>query len=149
MKISATVKGIKQAEISLQALADKIERGAIRQALNKAATPILREARHLVPTDSKALKKSLGKRVVTNVRRGTVQVKIGPRKGKAIEHRGRRRNPIRYAHLVEFGSSRNRARPYLRPAHDAKSAEAKQIYKDNIKEAIEKNARRLNKRYKG
>jgi HK97 gp10 family phage protein len=47
-----------------------------------------------------------------------------------------------YGRFVEFGTSKSPARPFLRPAFDARSAEALGIFTDKLRDMIEKARRR-------
>jgi HK97 gp10 family phage protein len=119
------------------------QRAIARRALASASTLTLRAAKQRAPVETGLLRKSLGKKTKTYPNKGTVVVAIGPRTGfrRLVRVKGKlvRRNPTKYAHLVEFGSRphtvgkgsslrkrRQRgvmhpgvaARPFLRPALD-------------------------------
>jgi HK97 gp10 family phage protein len=53
-----------------------------------------------------------------------------------------RRKASRYAHLIEYGSSRQAAQPFLRPALDEKSHEVIQVMADAMRSGIEREVRR-------
>jgi len=107
----------------VKALADidkKVARKALRQAVNQATAPILKDAKAKVPTDTKSLKKALGKKV-KSYRSGIVIVGVvgvrKDKKGKPEKHKrkvgekksgeAKYRNPVHYAHLVEFGTRKH------------------------------------------
>ena len=133
-------------------LAKKFERLAskaaqnrvIRRPLSSALTPNNKEAKRLVPVGAtKGLKKSIGKKVKAYP--GGVWGGVGPRTGAqfiTIDAQGRKNVPANYAHLVEFGTIRTRAQPFLRPALDKKRGQANQILKSGISKNLMKEATR-------
>lgn len=130
----------------------------LRRALDAATKPILAAARQLVPVESGALRKSLGRRVKTYRGSGVVAVIIGPRRGQKREVErtpkgrlrvvprkratgaGGYRNPTRYAHLVERGSRRSKAEPFLAPAMSRCRSQAEATLRRLIIEGIEREA---------
>lgn len=119
----------------------------LRPALQAATKPMLDLARSTVRIRTGVLRKSLARKTKTYRKNGVVVVIIGPRKGfkkLATIKRGRNKgkkiyaDPIRYAHLVEFGTYRTRAYPFLRPAFHRLKARAVAIMKAKIMEGIHK-----------
>lgn len=122
----------------LHHLVDEIRNKALRRGAKRGASIILAAAKSMAPvelgTDSLAraraglLRRSLGTKIKVYPS-GRVVAIIGVRRGmkKAIGRRVRGKNkgaivyydPAKTAHLVELGTSRSRARPFLRPALDA------------------------------
>lgn len=127
-------------------VAPKKARNSLRSALGQAATLLLQTARPLVPQTTRQatglLRKSLGKKDSKPNSKGIYSI-VGPRRGfkqvivpKSTKRRqardvragrfrvaakGRVKNPVRYAHLVEKGHKmRNggmvRGRPFLMAA---------------------------------
>lgn len=127
----ATLHGDKRLLRKLNHLKGAAARRVMRGALNKASTPILKDARKKAPVDTKALRKSLGRKSKT-YRNGNVVVLVGPRTGHRDEKTGR--VPTRYAHLAE------RAKPYLRPAYDDNKAKAGKIIAAEVSAGIAKEA---------
>lgn len=114
--LRARIGGVPALISKLREIDVKVARKAQRQALNEAAKPILKDAKAMVPIETKTLKKALGKKA-KSFRGGLIMVvMIGVRKdkkGKKLKHKRKvgttksgkdiYRNPINYAHLVEFG----------------------------------------------
>lgn len=117
----AVLEGEKKLRRKLQRLKGSTQRKIQRRAQSKASTPILRDAKKKCPTDTRALKKSLGRKTSTH-KSGAVVTLIGPRRGHKDQATGR--VPTRYAHLAE------RHTPYLRPAYDSNKDRAEQIIRD-------------------
>jgi HK97 gp10 family phage protein len=132
----------------------KLSNKVVRGILNKAAKPIIQKAQELAPQEDGDLKKSIG--TIPGRGRGKgEQVYVGPRRGGRFKG---------YAgHLVEYGTAPHlikakaadgllhlrgnvfatevqhpgaAARPFMRPAFDAKKDEAIGIIKDECKAII-------------
>lgn len=141
------VTGIDQCMKSLNALPVEMAKTAFVRAVKKAAEPILRTAKDLVPVRfgflrdclvSRAKRMRDGKTFVcmVGVERGHVfPVDIaakGKNKGQEITA-----TPTRYAHLVEFGSSTREATPFLRPAAGVEAVNAVDIFQTQIEKEID------------
>ena len=111
----SVVVGARELERALKALGNEIGEKLLLAALRAGAKPIVKEARRLVPVRTGALKKAIAVIKATKRQR---------RRGLAGLFIGIKGSPARRAHLVEFGTVHFRARPYLRPALDAKAKEA-------------------------
>jgi HK97 gp10 family phage protein len=101
--IRAEITGIKELMQSLEKFTPAVQRKILRPALRAEGTRVLKEARAKVPVDTKLLKKSLGQRTKT-YKNGRVVVIVGPRHGFKQVIKGVAKNPVRYAHLVEYGA---------------------------------------------
>ena len=145
------VKGLAQLQAALDQLPAQIERNIMRGALRNGAKVLLAEAQGTAAfaDDTGALRASI--RISTSVRRGTVTaaVKAGPSK--------RDKRPW-YARLVEYGTKAHiirarqgkvlaigvskvhhpgaKARPFMRPALDAKAQEAVQATAEYIRQRL-------------
>jgi HK97 gp10 family phage protein len=146
VKLTFRVEGAKQIEAAMKELGVQAANRIARSALNRAATPIVKRARELAPTPGDPndpyatgqLKRAITKRL-RRQRRGSSRqtVLVG------IE-----RPASRYAHLAEFGSSRQAAEPYLRPSLDEESETALRVMQDAMKAGIEREIAKLRSRTK-
>ena len=102
--------GSKNLDRLLDALPDQMSKRVLRGSLLKSAKPIPRAAKRKVPVRTGDLKKSLAavKAGRKEERKGEIKVLIGARRGKRF--RGF------HAHLVEFGTAKTKAQPFLGPA---------------------------------
>lgn len=118
--VRVKVLGLKQLRKELLEVPEKLRRKALRSAQTRASRIIITEARSRVPVRFGLLKKSLGRKSKTYRKSGTVVSVIGPRKGFKTQRVGGSKydDPVRYAHLVEYGTRHSAAKPFLRPAWD-------------------------------
>lgn len=125
----------------LKGLSTATQKKIVRPSVTKAVRVIAKDAKGRAPKDTGLLKKSIGQRVKT-YRSGNISGIVGPRSGfkRTVEIDGKAviKNPTKYSHLVEFGTSRKAARPFLRPALEAKKSEAVRIMTTEINANIKK-----------
>ena len=121
---------MEQVERAFKALGADAKRGALRSGLRAGAKPVLQEARRLIAVDSGVAKRGLGISVkLTTDGRGVARIGPGRRGisaagGSAAAAAGFSRGAIRalerqkgfYAVFIEYGTSQQPARPFLRPA---------------------------------
>lgn len=148
-KDSFKLEGFKELDRKLKKLGDKVHRKVTRQAVNAAATPVVKAAKANADEskDSGLLKKSLGKKVATFKKTQTVAAIVGARKNVSGEVDGEIRRPARYAHLVEKGhidenGNHVGARPFLRPALDETGEKAMDVMGAKLAEGVEREAKK-------
>jgi len=186
MKLTTTIRGAKDLTLTISELEAKHFRKAARKAVNEGTKLILAAAKANVSIRTGSLRKSLGRKVKA-FKNGTGYYGIvGPRKDnkakiaqsvrdhaagkrktilksrfrKTIKYKGREItvNPVKYAHLVEFGRRaavvRKRKvmsdgavvfgtkiksippRPFLRPAWDQNKAAVEAIVRKEMAKAV-------------
>jgi HK97 gp10 family phage protein len=139
------VEGLAAARANAVAL-QRLTTGSMRLALTKAARPMLRKARSLAPKESGLLKKSLKMKIITDTRNSRVIALIGPDRNVSGTHNGQKRQPSRYAHLVELGHGGPHPaspHPFLRPAYESEKGTTEAIFSREIGPAIERRAEQL------
>ncbi|EPY2286133.1 HK97-gp10 family putative phage morphogenesis protein [Clostridium sporogenes] len=96
-------------------------------ALKKAGELIVEEAKNNVPVKTEKLKKGLK---VSGVHKkgGNKFVLAGIQKGD--------NSKIFYGKFLEFGTSKMKARPFMAPAYESKKEEAKEIIKQELRNAL-------------
>ena len=137
--------------MTTEAVLLQMERRGMRDALLKAATPMVKRTRELASRQTGALAKSIGKKGTTDRAKQSAEVKIGPRKN----FRFKGRKPVAYAHLVEFGHIGKTPggdvfgfvppKPFMRPAFAGERANVMRKYTETMSENIHrhyKNAER-------
>jgi HK97 gp10 family phage protein len=142
--------GSKELQRTFNTLGERVQRSVLRSAVSVASTPISRAAKANAPRESGLLKKSLGKKVVTNKEKQSVSAIIGPRRNVSGMHKGKLRKPSRYAHLVEKGfiDAAGRFHPpqaFLQPAYDQTQAQVLGVMRDKLATGVAKEAARGNK----
>lgn len=140
-KITGRVEGLADVLSALDGVSKKIKRKGIRKGVNVAGKIVLRAAKAKVPNKSGLLKRSLGRKVKVYRSTGVAVAVVGPRVGfKQEVARGGATvlsNPTKYAHLVEGGTSRSQAFPFLRPALESSKAEVREAMANAIREVLE------------
>lgn len=123
-----TVMGDKELVAKLSSLSKPSEvNKMLRPGVREAASEVRKRAKSNAPTDSGTLKRSIASKNLTIAGKVVVAI-VGPRTDRdmVVPRRmpdGRIRmvlaNPAKYAHLVEFGTSKVSPQPFMRPAWDA------------------------------
>ena len=169
MKVSMRVEGFKELESALLDMSRATARNVAIRALRRAAEPIREQAERLAPVRQGNLARSivasprvknrvgkaeyaaamaggLGKDAAVSAMRAArrakgsssiVEMHVGPRTGVGV---------IRYAHLIEFGSSQMPAQPYMRPAWDGQKDNALARLRDDLATEIKKAVARAERR---
>jgi HK97 gp10 family phage protein len=141
------LEGGKELERRLKKLGDKVHRRVTRQAVNAAATPVVKAAKANAPKQSGLLKKAMGKKVATFKKTQAVAAIVGAKKSVQGEVDGKPRKPSRYAHLVEKGHINEHgehvpAQPFLRPALEQTGEQAMSVMQTKFAAGIEKEAKK-------
>lgn len=141
--VGVKIEGLEQCLKNLEELGTTKAKAVNRRALVSASSIPLKAAKEITPRDTGLLRKSLGKKQKTYRSTGTTWVGIGARPGFKDPDTGR--NPVRYAHLVELGTVRARAKPFLRPALTQSKDAVINTYKDRLWEGIRREAEKMRK----
>lgn len=151
---SATIafNGLKDIDKNLKAIAGKIERGSMRHALMKAATPMLKESRIEARKIEKTgtLRKSLKKKTKTS-KLGVVSVFIGPDRQVTSTDYGGKHTPANIAHLIEFDHKSKsggivQGAGFLEKAFKKTKGETMRIYSGELKSSIKTIAKRMERK---
>lgn len=128
------VTGVKDIDRRLRRLGTEVQKKVVRQGMRKGMDLVTAEAKSLAPVDTGALRAAIKTRS-GRAKRGSFRVLTrvgeGDFKGKTF-----------YAAMIEFGTRRRPARPYMTPAYESKAVEAKVIAIRAILEGIERLASR-------
>lgn len=163
LSIKGELIGAKEAVAVLKGVKPGKARSILRSSLEKAATPVLSAARQNAVRETGLLKKSMGRKSATYAS-GTVVVVVGPRRGfkqtvrlkpswvwrggtkpyrirkPKAGHLTVNRDPVKYAHLVEFGAvkKKNKAKPFLRSAWSSQRQAASIIFVQSVYAGLQK-----------
>lgn len=147
------ITGAREIRDALRKLPKELQRAAEKAVLRAGAQPIAKAAKARAPKDSGLLKKSIGLRVATV--KGETSARVGPRTGMKRQVTRKRPNgktytemadPNNYSHLVELGSSRAPAKPFIRPAVDAAASDTLAAMATGYEKHLTKVVAKLRKR---
>lgn len=129
MKMKMEVEGLKELEAKLNALPAAGAIKAMRSALMFALTPMVKAARGSVAKRSGALAKAI-------VKRSFINKKNNFKADAGVVMNTKKKAPGWRWHFEEFGTSRQKARPFLRPAFDNNKELAITRFVSQIKKRI-------------
>lgn len=150
------VSGLAELQRALAQLPIRVARNALRGSVNSGATVIRKEAMHRAPVRTGKLKASIYQRFVRE-QSGPMQATyyVGVRSGKSQRNKIVRRRvkgqvvsktidrDAFYWRFQEFGTAKQSARPFLRPAFEARKYEAVQRIKDYLAARVQAEAAAL------
>jgi HK97 gp10 family phage protein len=134
VKVTFRVEGLKECEEALKALPFATSKNVLRRALKVAAEPVASDAQQRVAKLTGQLGRSI-----------TVGTKLGSKRQRKEASKTREgvevyvgAGPLPHAHIVEFGSSRQAADPFLRPAVDANGKQIMETFRDELRAEVSK-----------
>lgn len=128
------IEGLRELQEQLKEVGDALtQRKVLRAAARKAFKPVLDEAISRAPIDTGALKESM-RLASVNPKKGDAVVVVGLefRKSKDKKDAGWR------WHFPEFGTVKQDAKPYIRPAFDNNVEAVTRDLKEQLKKGIAK-----------
>lgn len=151
------VAGLKELQQALKALPDRIAKNVLRGSVGAGAAVIRKEVQQRAPVYTGevsaghpppgTLKRAVYQKQIRELSTLTKQTFfVGVRKGKKYQKQGKRGNLSQdafYASWVEFGTSKMAARPFMRPAFEAKKSAAVDAIRDYLAKRIPEEAAKL------
>lgn len=119
----------------LKILPERVQKNVLTGAIRASTKPIIKEARNLVPKDSGTLKKSIGTKKRRSRDKNIIHFSVSPQKGG--------KNNGWYAHFVEFGTVKQTAQPFMRPAFEKKGDKTIDFTRDYMRKRIDKELAKL------
>lgn len=163
-----SVEGLSDLETALNELPSALGKATVRRALTIAAKPVAERARSLARVVTGKLRDSVRVSSRASKSAGAAAYSMtlsegGSKKDARLAFRAANKEAagsksdveiyvgatVPYAHLVEFGTHRSRAFPFLRPAWEATKGQVLETLKPLLWAEIEKTAKRLAKRNGG
>jgi HK97 gp10 family phage protein len=154
------IEGLAELGKALRELPERVARNGLRVSVYAGAKVVRDEARARAPKAAQSLgpnqpppgtlKRSVIMKHIpelSSLTRQTFFVTV--RHGKKYRKQGKKGNLSQdawYWRFVEFGTRKMRARPFLRPALEARRREAGQAMKDRLSERIEMEANKLSRK---
>lgn len=136
-----SITGLAELEKRLLDFPDRLAKNILAGAIRAGAAVIRDEARSKAPKDTGEMARDI---LIKKARGGNgLTFHVYVRSGKKSRLAGRKRNVSRdsfYWRFVEFGTSKMGAKPFMRPAFDAKKTEAVERIKAYLSARIDKEA---------
>lgn len=107
-----------------------IQNNVLVGAIRAGAKPLVDAAKANVPVDTANLKKSIGINRKKTKDKSQVWFTVSPRKGG--------KNDGFYGHMVEFGTSKMAAQPFMRPAFESQDQQSIEATKKYMASRIDK-----------
>lgn len=151
MAVTVEIKGLRELQVALRQLPQKLERRVLNSALGFGGRLIANEAKARAPVDTGNVRRNIRARSARPMDGHTATVIVGVRRLTKrqiarLRARSSRQSSISdpwYWRHLEFGTSKMAPRPFLRPAFEAKKVEAAYTIKDALARRIEKEAEKL------
>lgn len=154
------VAGLKELQAALKELPQRIARNVLRGAVGAGAAVIRNEAKARAPVSigdggvghppPGTLRRAIYQKQIRELSSAVKQTfYVGVRKGKQYRKQGKKGNLSQdayYAKFVEFGTAKMAARPFMRPAFEAKKGEAVQAIKDYLAKRIPEEVDKLRRK---
>lgn len=134
------VKGLRELEKKLIMLGATVAKKTLSAAGRQAMKPVLATARNTVPVDTGSLKSALAISSRKGKGKSVVNINVGATKKRALKSQsgavivGANQKAI----AQEYGTSKQKARPFLRPALTSNAAKVVVIFRKELKQRIEK-----------
>lgn len=148
--MTVKVEGLRQIADALNKLDKKVSTKIARKAARAGALLIRDEAKRRVPVDTGLLKQNIVVKKFRDRGEGNVRYGIGLISSKAVyrdnkvnRRKGRvgqsyYRDKTFYGHMVEFGTIKMKAKPFLRPAFETQKEKAVDVVKQTLLEELDK-----------
>lgn len=135
-RVEMKVDGLAEMDRKLRALGPDIARKGLRSAVGAGARVILNQAKARAPVDTGTLRRALYMKPIREESSDSRQTYfVGVRSGKKEQKKNR---DAWYWRLVEFGTEKASAQPFLRPAFEAGKFQALERIKSKLAERIQK-----------
>lgn len=148
MSLKAAVIGTQELADALDTLGDKVRKKGTKKAVNAGTKIVLKKAKSLVREKTGLLRKSLGRKTKVYRNSGVAIGIVGPRTKKfktllRVGVRGKSAgkeiyaNPTQYAHLVDKGTKRSQAYPFMEESLSSTEAEVQEAMAEAMAQVIE------------
>jgi len=125
MKVTFKVSGLKELDAALAKLPQAYAKNILRKAWAEAAAPLVADIKANAPVDTGALRDSIKVDRLGGERASEAKMQVGV----FGEFHG---------HFQEFGTIRQRARPFVRPAIDRHAAGVVERFRSQVAASIER-----------
>lgn len=146
MADTMNLTGFKELAESLRELGPRVARNTLRRAVAAGATPIRTRARERAPKDTGEMAKDIQIKREKTEGPHVASYSVFVRTGKKSRLSGRARNVEKnswYWRLVEFGTVKMAAQPFLRPSFEELKESSVKIIGEKLDEGIQAEATKL------
>jgi HK97 gp10 family phage protein len=140
------IEGLKELDEALGEFPKATARNVLKRVAVKSLQPLITMARQLVPVRTGELRNSLKITTKLSKRQASIARREAAREGKSFYQTYAGPSALPYAHMVEFGTSKMKAQPYMRPAWDATKHQALDIISKELEKEINAAAARAAKK---
>lgn len=136
MSLTFKIEGMDALDKAVRKLPKNVQKRVLKGALRAGGRVIAKDAKQRVPVNTGTLKKSI-KVVAGKSKQNGALVFVTTSKGGGAKY------DAFYSHMIEFGTSKMPARPFLRPAFDTTQQETIKAIGDALEKGILKEAAKL------
>jgi HK97 gp10 family phage protein len=139
MATKATVKieGLRELGLALKELDSRVQKRIARSATAAGARVIASEARARVPVNTGNVKKNIRTANLKPIQPGLQESAVG------VRVKGKTKESAFYWTFLEFGTAKMPAKPFIRPAFEAKKQEAAERMKEQLQKRIDAEAAKI------
>lgn len=123
-RFTAHLEGSEQLNAALRGMRDRASGFTLQEAAREGAQVIADEASRQAPKDEGDLSEGIRARAAVRQQIGRARIDVGPTRD------------VFYGMFSELGTSHEPAKPWLRPAFDAKREEATRVVREALKKAL-------------
>ena len=124
------IKGLKELSKALKAFPENIQNNILNSAIRAGIVTIQKEAKKNVPKRKRKLEKAIVIKKRRPKNKNMIKYQLGIRQGS--------KDDAYYGHIVEFGSSKMEAKPFMRPALESKADEVINEVRKKMQQRIDK-----------
>ncbi len=128
------IKGLKELSKALKAFPENIQNNILNSAIRAGIVTIQKEAKKNVPKREGILKKAIVIKKRRPKNKNMIKYQLGIRQGS--------KDDAYYGHIVEFGSSKMEAKPFMRPALESKADEVINEVRKKMQQRLDKEIER-------
>ena len=128
MSSNSEIHGVDEIIKKLQKFPERIQKNVVAGAIRAGAASLSKEMKRRVPKGTGKLKKSIGVVKRKTKDKNLVRFSVAPQNKKGGF----------YARFIEFGTSKMSAKPFMRPAFDAKGEDTVKVAQEYIKKRLDK-----------
>lgn len=128
------IKGLKELSKALKAFPQNVQNNILNSAVRAGTVTFQKEAKKNVPKRKRKLEKAIVIKKRRPKNKNQIKYQLGIKQGGEDD--------AYYGHIVEFGSSKMQAEPYMRPAFESKADEVINDVRKKMQQRIDKEIER-------